>query len=31
VLKIVQQTVELAATPSELYAMYLDAAIHEAL
>jgi activator of HSP90 ATPase len=30
VLKIVQQTVELAATPSELYAMYLDAAAHAA-
>ena len=29
-LKIVQQTVELPATPSELYAMYLDAPSHAA-
>jgi len=29
-LKIVQQTAELPAAPSELYAMYLDAATHAA-
>jgi activator of HSP90 ATPase len=29
-LKIVQQTVELPATPSDLYAMYLDAPSHAA-
>jgi activator of HSP90 ATPase len=29
-LKVVQQTVELAAPPSELYAMYLDAPTHAA-
>jgi activator of HSP90 ATPase len=30
VLRIVQQTVELAATPSDLYAMYLDGPTHAA-